>query len=105
MMLEPEKNEMKVLAKEVFDGLRFGKIDIKNKDIKFYNVEGEKMALLAINYDCDIEGKKCLGCESCSGDKQTFANEYNLLSLNFKKDLISMFSEIEREVEEKFNKI
>lgn len=99
-MLETKNDEMKVLAKEVFDGLRFGKINIKNKDIKFYNVEGQKMAFLAINYNCDEEGKKCHGCENCINDKEVFAKEYDYLTSTYKTDMISIFTELEKEVAE-----
>ena len=92
-----QDNTLVDFAGKIFKSALKSKMIYQEKEIKFYHVDGVKMASLALNFECeDATGvvKKCMGCSKCMEDRLTFGEEYNRLTSEYKDNAISHFTEI-----------
>jgi hypothetical protein len=97
-------NEMKEIATGIFVNMLKNKMTIKQKYLKFYNIQGHDMANVVLDFPCTPEGHEtsaCPGCSLCNEDRDAFASQYNILTSEFKSRVIKQFKDT---VEKSHNK-
>lgn len=92
-----DPNDPKFLAKQVFKCALKSKMIYNKKEVKFYHIDGVKMASLSLDFECPDENgheTKCQGCNQCMPDRIAFGEEYDRLKNVYKRKALENFLEV-----------
>lgn len=92
------------LARQVFKCALKAKMIYNDQEVKFYHIDGVKMASLSLNFECpDEHGKEteCSGCSQCMPDRIAFGEEYDRLRNAYKRAALKQFIEVANKTSKK----